>query len=336
MKKIIAFIGCLLLVTLVNPSGIFAQRKVTIKLASMAPENTVWGAALNRISREWAAVSNGEVELRVYHNGVAGTETDVLQKLKINQIQAAVLTSFGINLISPEVMTLSTPFFIRDDNELKTVLNAIKPELEAKINAKGFQTLTWVKSGWVKLFSKSPVFVPSDLKRLKVGTTPDAPELTQAFKTMGYQMIPINGSDTLIALNSNRIEALYQSPVMVGGLQLFGVAKHMTSLNVAPFMAGIFLNERAWRMIPEQYRAEIARRSNRIAEEIDASITQLEAEAVQTMKRHGLVVNQVSPEQSQIWYSDMERAIDSLLGTVFDRDTYKKVQLILTDYRSKR
>ncbi|MDR0562328.1 MAG: TRAP transporter substrate-binding protein DctP [Spirochaetaceae bacterium] len=336
MRKRYAFIGCILALTAIIPNELIAQRKVTIKLASMAPENTPWGDALNRMSRAWAEVSNGQVELRVYHNGVVGEEGDVLQKLKLNQIQAAVLTSFGINQISPEVMTLSAPFFIRNDDELKAVLDALKPELESRINAKGFQTLTWAKSGWVKIFSKTPVFVPADLKRMKMGTNPDAAELTHAFTAMGYQMVPIGGNDILIALNSNQIQALYQSPLIVGALQIFGVAKNMASINVAPFMAGIFLNQRAWRSIPDQYKSEIIRRSDLIARDIDVSVTRLEADAVKTMTGYGLTVNQISPNQEQEWYNDVERSMDALLGTAFDRDIYRRVQNILADYRGRK
>jgi TRAP-type C4-dicarboxylate transport system substrate-binding protein len=302
----------------------------------MAPENTPWGDALNRISRAWSEVTRGEVELIVYHNSVVGEEKDVLQKLKLNQIQAAVFTSFGINLISPEIMTLSAPFLIRNDDELKAVLDPLKPDLESKINEKGFQTLTWVKSGWVKIFSTKPVRQPADLKKMKFGTSTDTPELTQAFKNMGYQMIPVGGNDTLIALNSRQIEAIYQSPLIVGSLQIFGVAKYMTSMNVAPFMAGIFLNQRAWRTIPDQYKAELIRRSDLIAREIDASVTRLEADAVKTMTGYGLSVTQISPEDAQLWYADAERGIESLLGTTFNRDVYRKIQSILTDYRNRK
>jgi TRAP-type C4-dicarboxylate transport system substrate-binding protein len=335
MKKLSLCIGCVLLLGAMYPFGAFAQRKVTIKLASIAPENTPWGDALNRIAQAWAEVSGGEVELRIYHNAVAGEEQDVLQKLKINQMQGAVLTSFGISLISPEVMTLSAPFLIRNGDELKTVLTALKSELESKINAKGFQTLSWANMGWVNIFSKTPVFVPADLKRLKMGTRPESPELAHAFRSMGYQMVTVGINDTLIALNSNQIQALYMPPLFAGSLQLFGAAKNMLSINVAPMMAGIFLNERAWRAVPERYRAELIRRSSAIIDGIEASVARLETDAVKTMTSYGLTVNQVSPEQAQLWYADAERGIDSLLGTTFDRDLYRRVQSILGEYRSR-
>lgn len=336
MKKISPFIMFITLFFVVLSAQVFAQRKLTIKLASPVPESTPWGRALNRMATEWAQATNGNVELRIYHNGTAGNEADALRKLRLNQVQAAVFSSFGLNAITPEILTLSCPFFIRNDEELDAVLRNLKPELEQKINEKGFHTLAWAKAGWVKLFSKAPIFTPADLKRQKLGSDAGEPELMQAFKVMGYQMVPVNMNDALIALNGGMIDAVYQSPIAVGGFQIFGVAKNMASINIAPFMGGIVLNRTAWRSIPDQYKPRLEEITKRIERELDTSFVQLEREAIATMTRYGLVINEISPQQEQIWYSDVEKAMPSLIGTTFNREFYEKIDRILKDVRNRR
>jgi TRAP-type C4-dicarboxylate transport system substrate-binding protein len=247
-----------------------------------------------------------------------------------------VFSSVGLSLIIPEILTLSVPFVIRNDAELEVVLNTLKPELETKINEKGFFPLVLSKSGWVRIFSKVPVFEPGDLKRLKVGTPPEFPELTQALKTMGYQMVPVNINEILIAFSSGMIEAIYQSPVFIGGMQIFGVAKNMASINLAPLMGGILLNQRTWHAIPDQYKPQLIGISQGIAREMEASISRLEADVIKIMSTYGLVVNQLSPEQEQLWYKDIEQVMPTLLGTVFDRDLYNKIDDILKKHRSRR
>jgi TRAP-type C4-dicarboxylate transport system substrate-binding protein len=322
---------------LVSPSPAFAQRrKVTIKLASLVPENTPWGTALNRMAQQWSAATNGEVSLVIYHNGIAGTEQDVLRKLKGNQIQAAMLSTFGLNTITPGVMTLSAPFLIRDNKELDMVLKELKPELEQQINSKGFYFLAWSKVGWVKFFSKAPVFVPADLKRQKLGTSDTEPALTDAFKAMGYQMVPVPMNQVLVALNGGMIDAVYQSPVNVGGLQIFGMAKNMASINIAPFMGGIVMNQTAWRSIPDKYKPELTRITKRMEAELDISIPKLEADVINTMRQYGLVINQLTPVQEQLWYDDVNRIVPSLLGTTFDRTLYRRIETILKPNRAGR
>jgi TRAP-type C4-dicarboxylate transport system substrate-binding protein len=318
-------------------SAVDAQRrKITIKLASMVPENTPWGAKLNQMSREWSQITSGEVELIVYHNAVAGEEADVVRKLRLNQIQGAVLTSFGFNAISPEILTLSCPFLIRDEGELDVILENLKPELEKKIDEKGFFTLAWSKAGWVRVFAKTPVTLPSDLKKLKTATNPNEPEMEQALKTIGYPVIPVNNSEIIVALNSGRIDAVYQSPVIVASMQFFGITKYMTSINIAPVMGGIVLNRVAWRAIPDRYKPRIIESAKRIEREMNGEIQRLEKEAISTMTKYGLVTQQLTPEQNRAWYDDVERSYPAMLGTTLDRNIFEKIDVILKAHRGKR
>ena len=309
-----------------------SRRPLVIKLASLIPESSPWGAALNRIASEWSRITNGEVELRIYHNGVVGDEGDCVRKLKSNQIQGAVLTSFGISLITPEIMTLSAPFFIKNDAELDTVLTALKPDLQKKMESTGFYPIAWAKSGWVRIFSKSPVTTPSDLKKLKLGSPEEAPGLTQAFKAMGYQLVSV-GVDILVSLNSNKIEAAYQSPIAAASTQLFGIAKNMTEMNIAPIMGGIIFNRTAWRAIPEKYKPDLIKVVDSVEKEITRSMAGLENDAIRTMVSYGLKINKVTPEQEKLWYTEVEKAMPSLLGSTFDRDLYTKINAILRQYR---
>jgi TRAP-type C4-dicarboxylate transport system substrate-binding protein len=109
----------------------------------------------------------------------------------------------------------------------------------------------------------------------------------------------------------------------------------MASIYIAPFMGGIVINKRTWDQIPAQHKTKIIEITKRIEREIEVSLRQLENDAITTMQRHGLVINQVSPRQEELWYRDMEQAIPSLIGTTFDRDTYNKIEAILREYRNR-
>jgi TRAP-type C4-dicarboxylate transport system substrate-binding protein len=312
-------------------------RQITVKLASMVPANTPWGSALNRMAGEWSAATNGEVRMQIYPGSSQGTESDVLQKLNMNVLQAAVLTSFGLNKIVPEIMTLSIPMLIRNDQELAAVFNALKPDLEARINSGNYYSMALVRGGWIKIFSKAPVFVPSDLKRMKVGTDTQEPGMTAAFKSMGYQVVPMESNRTLIALNGGAIDAIYVSPIASAGMQYFGVAKNMSTVNIAPFLGGIVINRHTWEMIPEQHREAILAITRRIGTEIEASLAQLESDAIGAMLKHGLVINDTNPLQAQEWYDDLERSIPVLLdSSTFDRGYYEKIDRLVKTFRDGR
>jgi TRAP-type C4-dicarboxylate transport system substrate-binding protein len=307
-----------------------------IKLASLVPENTDWGQTVKKLAAEWARVTNGDVELRVYANGTQGNEDEVLRKLNMNTIQAAIFTSAGLNKITPEILALSVPFMIRSEAELDEVLKNLKSDFEAKINAKNYFALALVKAGWLKFFSRNPVFVPADLKKQKLASPASEQDMTQVFRQMGYQLVMVDQNRLLIALNGGTVDAIYQSPIFTAGAQYFGVAKNMASINIAPFLGGIVMNKQAWESIPAQYRSELMRVTRRIGAELESSLLRLEADTIRLMKNNGLKENQISPAQLQEWYNDAERAITSLLGGTFDRATYNKIDGILKAYRGRQ
>jgi TRAP-type C4-dicarboxylate transport system substrate-binding protein len=333
MKK---FFIIFVLIMMFPVSTLCAQRKITIKMASPIPENTPWGHFFNQLASDWNKITNGEVELIVYHNGVAGNESTVVRSLKLNQIQAAVLSTLGLYEISPEIMTLSCPFLIRNDDELDLILAGVISGLEENINNKGYFTLAWARVGWVKFFSKSPVFTPEDLKKQKLGTNADQAELNQVFKAMGFQMVPVERNDILVALSSNMVEAVFQSPVAVGSTQAFGLAKNMASINVAPFLGAVIFNQRTWRSIPEKYKPQMIDAARKNEAKLDHDIRKLEDDMIKTMGNYGLKVNQLSPQQEQLWYDEIGRAMPGLIGTLFDRNVYERVETILKNYRNGR
>jgi TRAP-type C4-dicarboxylate transport system substrate-binding protein len=157
-----------------------------------------------------------------------------------------------------------------------------------------------------------------------------------AFKAMGYQMVPVAMNQVLVYLNGGMIDAVYQSPVNVGGLQIFGLAKNMADINIAPFLGGIVMNQTAWRSIPDQYKPELVRIAKKMEAELDSSIQELEAGVIETMRQYGLVINRLSPAQEQLWYDDVNRVIPSLFGTTLDRAIYGRVEGILKPRRTGR
>ena len=304
-------------------------------MASVVPENTPWGQFLNRIAAEWKKITNGEVEVIIYH-GTAGKEVDIVQKLNVGQLQAGVLSTFGLTEVDPEVMTLSCPLFIRNDDELDLVLDDVKSELENRINNKGFYTLAWSRVGWIKFFSKAPIFTPSDLKRQKLGTNVDYDKFNQIFKSMGFQMVPAAQDDLLIAMNSPMVDAIYQSPIAVGGAQLFGVAKNMASINVAPFMGAIILNRRAWNSIPDKYKPSLIEAAKKEERELDKIVRKFEIDMIKTMGTYGLTVNQLTPAQEQVWYDEIDKVMPHLMGTFSDKNLFTRIQNILNEHRARK
>jgi TRAP-type transport system periplasmic protein len=310
--------------------------KIIIKMASIAPENSPWGNAVSKLAEDWARISGGQIEIKVYHNGIAGGESDVIRKMRINQIQAGVFTSFGLTEIVPEVISLSIPALIKTEPELDYVLSKIKPTLESRMNQKKFKMIAWSKVGWIRFFSKKPVVFPNDLKSQKVAGNPDQQSLIQAFKEMGYQQVPVAIPDVLSSLNSGLIEAMYSSPIAVGGFQWFGLAKYMCDLKIAPFVGGIILSEAAWKKIPENIKPALLVSVKKIESDLDQNVRSMEDDAIKTMQTYGLIITHATPEAEVLWNKEFYEGNQKILGKTFSKEMYDSISKYLVEFRKKK
>jgi len=306
---------------------------LTIKVASGAPESSPWGQALNRMAAQWTQISGGQIQMQVFHNGIAGDENDMLRKMRIGQIQAAVFTSIGLNAIADEIMTLSMPLLIRSDDELDYVFSRVKDKLEASVERNRFKALAWSKAGWVRFFANTPLYTPDVLKSVKIAASGESPQLMQAFRLMGYQAIPVSQTELLTSLNSGMVDAFYASPIAAAGYQWFARAPNMLDLKAAPFLGGFIITEQTWRRIPDNIKPQLLDAVNKEVRKLDNAVQELEGKAISTMKSYGLSVTELTDEQRQLWFSEFEKSLNVTVGTVFDKDMYELIKSYLAEYR---
>lgn len=320
----------LLVAIVITPIG-----AVEIKLASVAPEQSPWGAALNQMAADWLQISGGAVRLRVYHNAIAGEESDVLRKMRIGQLQAAVLTSAGMKLVVPEVFSISVPFMIRSNEDLSAVMDEVTPDLDAAFDNERLHVLAWTRAGWIHFFSRDPVTYPDDLRGQRLAADPNDEELLQAFRIMGFRPIAMPQPELMQSLNSGLVDAFYTSPLVAAGYQWFGIAPNMLNLPVAPFLGAIVITDTAWRRVPASIRSDLMESAQEIANQIEDQVRQLEEEALDTMQQYGLHVQEVTPEIEDAWVTYVDRYSDAMLD-VFDPGMTQRIREILAEREGAR
>jgi len=340
-KRAMVFFAVLVLLSAV-PTMVFAQRggragdTIEIRVASPLPRNSDWGRTLDRIAGEWARLTNNTVRARIIHDGLEGGEARMLSSLAGNNIQAALLTSFGIAQIIPEIMSLSVPFKIRDDTELASVLHYVLPALEDKADATNFVVLAWSKAGWVNLFSRDMILEPDDLRMMRLAIDPGAENMSVVFRGMGFTLVETELTDIGPMLATNRINATYQSPAAIAPMGLHRHLGHMLDMPIAPFMGAIVLNRVTWDRLGAERQRDIMEATRRIATDFDSTMPGTVANAVTMMQRDGLSVNIPTQQQRELWRGEMQRALPPLLGNTFDRNMHDKISAILDRLRNPR
>ncbi len=146
-----------------------AHAQTRIRLGTLAPRGSSLHQALQEMGQKWRQAPDGGVQLTIYPDGNMGTEPELVQRMRVGQLQAAMLTVTGLAQIEPDVTALQyMPMMFRSLDEVEYVRLKLEPKLEKRLLDKGFVVLFWGDAGWVRFFSRRPGLVPDDFKTMKV------------------------------------------------------------------------------------------------------------------------------------------------------------------------
>ena len=305
---------------------------LVIKVGSVAPEGSPWDKALKRIALDWQKISGGRVTMKIYSGGIAGDEPDMIRKMRINQIQAAAMTGSGLGKIDPDWLVYQLPFLTKNDEELDYLFERLRPELESRMETKGFTFLAIIKSGWLRFFAKEPVITPEDFRKLKFFVMEGSPEVDQAWKSMGFHIVPLPPNDAFAALQSGMVEVFSASPLTAAAMQWFALAPHMTDINWTPLTAALIISSQSWRRIPADLRPKLVEATERALKDLEAEVKAVEDQAIEIMKENGLVIHKVPPAAQKEWEQLVESGFDILIGDVISRDLYEEAKRIVAEY----
>ncbi|MGE5343850.1 MAG: TRAP transporter substrate-binding protein DctP [Candidatus Omnitrophota bacterium] len=331
MKKLKFIVLLIIMLALAN-----AVQAVVIKMGTIAPLRSPWVDEIRALDQEWRKITGGKVEIKIFAGGIAGNEEDMVRKIKMGILGGAVFTNIGITQIYPDAYVLNMPFAMDSDAELDYVLKKLTPGFEKEIEKKGFTVLTWAKSGWLYFFSKRPIIYPEDLKKHKLSFATGTPEMEQSWKKSGYHVIPTDLKDLLMALQSGMLDAAYLPALLAASGQYFPLIPNMSPLKVAPLVGGIVVSNQVWAQVPDQYKKEMIAAAQRVAADLFQKTDKLEKDALDMMKKHGLIINKVPPDAPAKWKAETAKGLDELIGKAFSKDVYDKLIQALNEFRKKK
>lgn len=300
-------------------------RKIVVKMATLAPEGTEWHGMLIEMGQEWKKATDGLVHLRIYPGGVIGDERDMVRKMRIGQIHSAGITTEGLTEIVPEFAAFYIPLAFKNEEDIQLVLDSLYGELDKKLEEKGFKLLYLADLGWAYWFSNSKVTSPLDLKDKKIFTWAGDFKWAEIYKKAGFNPVPLASTDILSGLQTGLIDAMSTMPLYALAQQSFGITNHMLDLKWGTLLAGIIIDMKTWKRIPNKYHDDLISIANDIRERQKETNKNAEAQAIAAMKEYGLIIHSPTEEETKLWQKEVDKMEPYLRGNVIPADVYDRV-----------
>jgi len=312
-----------------------AAKPVKIKLATLAPRDSSPHQSLKVMAEKWRDAPGGGVRLTVFTDGTQGGEADTVRRMRIGQLQGALITGTGLAEIDDSVAALQTmPLVFRTFDELDYVREKLRPQLEQRLADKGFVVLFWTDAGWVRFFSRRPVIRPEDLKQQKLFAWAGDNKTLDIIKAAGYQPVPLETADILPGLQTGLIDAVPAPPCFALAGQFYRPAPHMLEMNWAPLVGALVVSQKTWNTIPGVTQQAMREAAEQAGNEIRAQARKEMAEAVAAMEKRGLVVHALTPEAEAAWTAVAQGAYPKIRGPIVPADLFDEVQRLLAEYRA--
>src|SRR5947207_5649098 len=102
MKRYTKFVlASLLLGFCLSEASAVGGEPVKVRLGTLAPKGSSYTKHLQAMGEQWRKSPGGGAALTLYPDGTMGGEADMVRRMRLGQLQAAMVTTAGITEIEP-------------------------------------------------------------------------------------------------------------------------------------------------------------------------------------------------------------------------------------------
>ena len=308
-----------------------------LRIGTLVPKNSLYHRQLMEMGEAWRNAQGGASKYVVYPDGSQGGEAEMARRMRIGQLQSALMSVVGLREIEPSITALqSLPLLFKSWEELDYVREKMRPAMEKKFLAKGFVVLAWGDAGWVRFFSKDAATRPGDYKRMKFFSWGAELEQQSIMKSLGYTPVPLETADILPSIQTGMINVVPSTPYFALASQIYNTAPHMLEINWAPIVGAMVVTTKAWDAMAPAAQLALRTAGDKAGVQLRAQARREVDEAVDAMKKRGLIVHKPNAQEMQEWNELAEQLYPRIRGTMVPAETFDEVFKHLKDYRQSQ
>lgn len=316
----------LMLGFLVAVAAPVSAEPVVIKLATVAPKDSVWMNAYSAMNKEVEQATEGRVTFKFFPGMVSGDEKDMVRKMRAGQLQAGGFTGVGLQMIEPGMLVMQLPLLFNDYTEMTKVRDRMEPKLQGMMQKKGFVILGWSDLGYTYVFTKTPVATLADFKDVKMWGWEDEPISKAFFETAGIAQVPLSLPDVLPGLQRGMINGVYNSTQGLIAVQWDKYLSYGTKLVIGIGVGATVVSKTAWDQISAADQAKILEISKKHHATLNTEIQKKNKESSAQLKKQGMTFVDVAPAELGRFQEIASRVRQVLAGKVFDAALLKEVE----------
>jgi TRAP-type transport system periplasmic protein len=329
--QILVILFCTLLIC----SSAQAKAKYLFKVASIAPEGSIWTKRFHNFIEEVSEKTNGEVGFKVYPGGIMGDDRAMFRKIQIGQLQGGGFTMAGIGSVVPDFRVMAIPFLFRSYEEVDYVTKGLLPSFSKAFAKKNLELIAMTEVGFVYSMSTSPVSTIDEFKKRKTWAPVGDPISTTYLQTLGITPLPLSVTDVLTSLQTGMVETVFNSLYGSIVLQWFTKATYITDIPFGYAYGALLLDRKKFTRLPVSYQSMIKQTAKNHFTMLITDTRQSNSDSRQVLQDNGVAMISPEPEAIKSLHDMRDKTMQRLLSTAFSPKIYKAAMQLLDEYRKQ-
>jgi TRAP-type C4-dicarboxylate transport system substrate-binding protein len=306
----------------------------TFKIASLAPEGSVWVDSFKQFAEEVTEKTDGEIGFRIYPGGIMGDDKAMYRKMRVGQLHGGGFTMTGIADIVNDFRILAIPFMFSSYEEVDHAVTALLPHFNNEFSNHGLQLIAMTEVGFVYTFSAMPKVTIEDLRNGKTWSPSNDPLTTEFLKSLGISPITLTIPDVLSSLQSGLVDTAFNSLYGSIVLQWFTKAPYVTDQPYGYAYGAFIMSQKAMTRISPEHQRIIEQAADKYFSELIIKTRKSNRDSRDVLVDQGVTFVKTTEEVVKKLEHHRDLTISKLVGSSFSTQSFDILKTALYQFRS--
>lgn len=268
-----------------------------LKLGHDQPERSTHHQAALRFRELVESRTRGDVQVKLFPAQLLGTGTQMVEQVQAGALETALIPTAWIAPIAPSVQILDLPFLFPSRPVAYRVIDGpAGREILKPLNRVSIEGVAFWEGGFKQFTGHFPIREPRDYEGHKIRTMP-APVIIEQFKAFGATPVPIDFKELYSALQQKVVDG-QENPIATTVLMRFYEVQKYLTLSDHGYIAYVFLvHKPLLDRLPAATREAIVQTAREAGRHQRELIAESEKDHLETMRKAGLEITRLTPEQ---------------------------------------
>ncbi len=271
-----------------------ATAQETLRFGHVGNPGSLFEASVDNFAACVNAATDS-VEVQTFGSSQLGRDQELLQKLKLNQVNFA-LPSSVMSSVDDVFGIFEMPYIIKDRDHMRRVQSEMMGTFQDAANAQGYHIVGLAENGFRHITNNvRPINQPGDLEGVKL-RTPNGAWRVKMFQEYGANPTPMSFSEVFTALQTGTIDGQENPYAQIASAKFQEVQKYLSITGHVYTPAYILTSKAQWDSWPDDVKATMTECANSTQDFTYQKAAELETELLEVIKAAGVEVNEADKD----------------------------------------